>query len=498
MDSWLFDPSVTGRWEYTPTIVPILERIDVIERDTGEFVDVTQVMPGDLIPEPVDYRVAPGDAISIEILDFIQAGVPAEFDRLVDSRGFVSIPQLGEIAIGGLTRSAIEDRIARAIVDGGLLDNPLVTVTVPGQRQAAFSVFGAISGVGRYAIPSPDYRLLQALTDAGGVSPAIPKVFIIRQVTLSDEALGAPERSGSRPGQPSEPAPSGENLIDLINELTRPEEGAERPPSPGVFASSAASDGLVRIALGQDSASQSGSEGREPPIDLEDTRPQTTSPVVTPQTTIQPPSASRWVFVNGQWVQSFPAAPAAPGAGLPEGAEPTADSASTGALVTQRVIEVPVGPLLQGVAQYNIVVRPGDVISVPAPPQGVVYVTGPGIQRPGTYNMPFTGKLTMQRLVASAGGLSAVAIPERVDLVRMIGENRQATIRVDYKAIAAGNQPDLLLKPDDLLNFGTNFFATPAAVIRGGFRMTYGFGFLLDRNFGNDVFGAPPTNVQGQ
>jgi hypothetical protein len=22
--------------------------------------------------------------------------------------------------------------------------------------------------------------------------------------------------------------------------------------------------------------------------------------------------------------------------------------------------------------------------------------------------------------------------------------------------------------------------------------MTYGFGFLLDRNFGNDVFGAPP------
>jgi len=24
--------------------------------------------------------------------------------------------------------------------------------------------------------------------------------------------------------------------------------------------------------------------------------------------------------------------------------------------------------------------------------------------------------------------------------------------------------------------------------------MTYGFGFLLDRNFGNDVFGPPPEN----
>ena len=39
------------------------------------------------------------------------------------------------------------------------------------------------------------------------------------------------------------------------------------------------------------------------------------------------------------------------------------------------------------------------------------------------------------------------------------------------------------------------FWATPLAVIRGGLRATYGFGFLLDRNFGNDVFGAPPSNV---
>jgi len=35
-------------------------------------------------------------------------------------------------------------------------------------------------------------------------------------------------------------------------------------------------------------------------------------------------------------------------------------------------------------------------------------------------------------------------------------------------------------------------------VIRGGLRASYGFGFLLDRNFGNDVFGAPPTNSLGQ
>ena len=101
------------------------------------------------------------------------------------------------------------------------------------------------------------------------------------------------------------------------------------------------------------------------------------------------------------------------------------------------------------------------------------------------------------KVVFAAGGLSAVGIPQRVDLTRMVGPDRQATVRLDLKAIFEGTQPDIFLKPDDTINFGTNFWATPLAVIRGGFRTSYGFGFLLDRNFGNDVFGAPPTNRLG-
>jgi hypothetical protein len=91
-----------------------------------------------------------------------------------------------------------------------------------------------------------------------------------------------------------------------------------------------------------------------------------------------------------------------------------------------------------------------------------------------------------------------VGIPERVDLTRRIGDDREATIRLNLRAIFEGTQPDVFLKPDDQVNVGTNFWAQPAAIIRNGFRMTYGFGFLLDRNFGNDVFGAPPTNRFGQ
>jgi hypothetical protein len=81
-----------------------------------------------------------------------------------------------------------------------------------------------------------------------------------------------------------------------------------------------------------------------------------------------------------------------------------------------------------------------------------------------------------------------------VDLTRTIGHLREATIRLDLAAIRQRTQPDVVLKPDDHVIIGTNFWAVPLAVFRNGFRATYGFGFLLDRNFGNDVFGAPPEN----
>jgi hypothetical protein len=119
------------------------------------------------------------------------------------------------------------------------------------------------------------------------------------------------------------------------------------------------------------------------------------------------------------------------------------------------------------------------------------------VNRPGTYSLPGIGKITLAQAIAASGGLSAIAMPERVDLTRRVGPNHQATIRLNLRAIFEHTQPDIFLKPEDTINVGTSFWAFPWAVARNGFRVTYGFGFLLDRNFGNDVFGAPPTNIGG-
>ncbi|MFM1832015.1 MAG: hypothetical protein RLZZ461_331, partial [Planctomycetota bacterium] len=156
-----------------------------------------------------------------------------------------------------------------------------------------------------------------------------------------------------------------------------------------------------------------------------------------------------------------------------------------------RIIKIDYQALAKGDSDQNIVIRPGDRIYVDTPEVGVVYIDGE-VVRPGVYQLPVAGRLTLSRLVAAAGGLNPLAIPERVDFTRKIGTDRQATLRVNLAAIMNRAEPDLFIRRDDHVHVGTNFWAAPLAVIRNGFRMTYGFGFLLDRNFGNDVFGPPP------
>lgn len=471
VDSW-FDPSVIGRWEQTPTVMPILDRIASIEDKTGVHVEAEAIQPADLVPDAEEYRIASGDLLEIRIRDFFEVRVEERFERVVDRTGFIDLPKLGAFRMEDKTPTEAREAIENAIADADMQDNPVVAVTPLQLRQQTFSVLGAVSNPGQYYIPSRDYRLLEGLTVAGGIAETIPKIYVIRQKSLSDTTTGRTEPNRDRSGwnEPPRPGqqPSGDDLMKLIDDLSKPE--ADKP-APAVVGRSAAGSPAARV---------------QPPIELPESG---ASRPATPAEPEQPAgNRSNWIFLNGQWTRTD-------GSGVPDGTDPLNDGSRSGeAQVVQRVIEVPTAQLLAGKADVNVVLRPSDVVRVPPAATGLVYIAGQ-VSRPGPYNLPADGKLTLLRAMTSAGGLGVLAIPERVDLTRVVGESRQATIRLNLRAIAEQTQPDIYLKPDDMINVGTNFFAYPIAIIRSGFRMSYGFGFILDRNFAGDIWGADLQQV---
>jgi polysaccharide biosynthesis/export protein len=467
------DPTKLGRYSHTPTVMPILDRIASIEDSSGQVVEYVDAIAEDLIPQPESYRIGPGDALRVIAYDIVRVNQQEEYEVPVDARGMIEIPQLGRISVNGLTTQEATEAIADAIAQKGLVQNPLVQVLTLSQRQQTFTVIGAIQNPGLYPIPRADYRLLEAIAAAGQFDDTMKEIYVIRQVPLSDEVTGkisdAPTRSRTTTTQPAtgEKPVEKQDMLDLINEIS-PDKATDAPKSP--------SPGMMRRQDGAQNGSTT--QPAEPPavdlIENDGPRPDTTTS-----------DGSSWVFLNGKWVRVKQATEA----------DALTNRVKADELITQRVIRIPIKDLLQGKQSINVVIRAGDVIRFPSTSSGFVYMGG-DVARPGPYQV--ASEFTLLRAIDSAGGLNEVGIPERVELTRMLPGNRQAVIRLDLQAISEHTQPDIFLKSNDRITVGTNGWALPLAVIRNGLRVSYGFGFILDRNLSNDLIGPPPINSVGQ
>jgi polysaccharide export outer membrane protein len=509
VDSFM-DPSVVGRWENTPVVLPILERLDVIDEPVEQIPGLSEIRSEDLIPEIREYVMGPGDLITVTIFELIQPGIETVQTRRIDELGYIRLPVVGQVKLAGLTTKQAEQRLVD-ILDPDILKNPMVTVIVQEGRQKTFAVMGG-TGTGTYAIVQNNFRLLDAIALARGIPPSVTKLYVIRQVPLSDmvekgfqptdEPPGAHQPPMTKTGRQGEAAP-GRAPVPL------PGGGAA---APGGAAGNAGGAGNAPKPLDPGALIENLSKGLDDSQNRKPEPPKPSNNGPLNQGLEQPGGDGRFVNINGKWVwveataANKPAATAGVGSGSGPGSVTatstgtTAGSSADGTLpppeqlVTQRVIEVDAEALIRGEARYNIVIRPNDVIRVPSEAAGNVFIGG-SISRGGTYALPQDTRMTLKQLVIAAGGLSPVAIPERVDLIRRIGKQQEVTLRLNLRSIYEGLQPDIFLKGNDTINVGTNFFASFAAVIRNSFRMSYGFGFLMDRNFGSDIFGAAPDSA---
>ncbi|MHC4585521.1 MAG: polysaccharide biosynthesis/export family protein [Planctomycetota bacterium] len=213
------------------------------------------------------------------------------------------------------------------------------------------------------------------------------------------------------------------------------------------------------------------------------------------------PRHVEWVFKNGKWVPVQVGTPTTPGPTEPvmpvikieSGEPPTGPYEMPGVKreldTGTRLIRIPAKKLLREAdPRYNIVIKPGDTIHVPVNIVGEFCIMG-HVNRPGYFNM--TGRpMTLKMAIAAAGGLGPLAWPKRVEVVRRIGRDREVMAMLDLDKIASGDQPDIFIKPNDLINVGTHPTSRWRAILRNAFRATYGFGFVYDRNFSDRDFGT--------
>lgn len=520
-NSWMADPGGQGYYKPTPTTIPILDRIDIIE-DSISLPRYSKVTHADLMPSDLTYKVHPGDTVDVKIYGLYATNQQYPVTRRVDEGGYLRIPEVGDVLIAGLTAQAAQDLISSEL-GKKVMTHPSVQLEVLDHTGFTYTVYGDLARWGKFTLRNPDLRLIDVLALAGGVPQSTRFIYVIRGLPLSDSVLPSWDRKKTGdddnaellkqfPTNTEEPAPA-INIEDLINQLdvgttntVSPEPNPIPTPEPQDESTPNIESLIQNLEIGDndDTGEHSISPGiiqtgKHELIDIDDVVPvrktasnQKRVPVDIDALLSQVPAKTKdsaFVYIpeSDTWLEVHAESPRKVGSDKEQ-----LSSKKNNSKMLERIIEVEWLPLKQGDSSYNIVIRPEDRIYVKGAPLGHLYIRGE-IGRPGVFDYPRTGeKITLTEFITSAGDLGPIAVAEKVSLTRRLSDNTQATITLNYAAIIQRTEPDIFLKPNDLISIGTSWGATPMAIIRNGFRATYGFGFLLDRNFGNDVFGRPP------
>lgn len=471
------DPTQVGQF-LEPRRNEIRSSLSILEEPVG-IQDAEEPRPEDLVADFSEHVIGPGDVLTISVFELLTPGQATVQQLQVGTSGDASFPVLGRIKMAGMTLSQLEQELIRRLQELDILPDPEVQVSLNASRATRFSIIGSVARPGSYEVPQPTYRLLSAIADAGGLPPAVQRVYVFRP-TGDQTSPSSPATTPATDERREEPvAPMRFSMTDVGGGASTSSAPASSsgPVTSGASASSRASVTSTRAASA-------------PVSEVDELEILEGGPQVEQQQILWDPDRG-WIIrpaasAPTSTAESGPATSTSTSASAPS---PFEEEALEPLAPPQRIIEIPTKELLAGDPRYNVVVRPNDLINVPPGNVGEYYMMG-NVARPGAYDL--TGRrLTVKEAIAAAGGFGPLAWPSRADLIRRVSRDEEQVIQLDLDAIFAGNAPDFYLKPNDIVNVGTTAAAPFLAVLRNAFRLSYGFGFVYDRNFADgDTFAA--------
>jgi len=145
------------------------ETIQVIRKATPRYLKrygadfFNNVPPVQMAQLPVsgDYVLGSGDKLVLNVW----GGLNAQYDLVVDREGSIYIPQVGNIAVGGLTLDKAEKKVRKSLLAN--YSNVNVDLTLAQTKSVRVFVVGQVKYPGIYDLPGLS-RVLTALAAAGG------------------------------------------------------------------------------------------------------------------------------------------------------------------------------------------------------------------------------------------------------------------------------------------------------------------------------------------
>jgi polysaccharide biosynthesis/export protein len=152
-----------------PTPVPVPTPASPAVPGPGQ----TGVPPAQDFPE---YPIGPKDLLEVRVLEIPELNV----DRRVTDAGNISLPLLGDLAVGGLTPGQARLKL-ETLLKQKYVNRANVSIIVKESASKPVSVLGAVRTPGSLNI-SGRWTLLQAISAAGGITESAgKKIYVLRK-----------------------------------------------------------------------------------------------------------------------------------------------------------------------------------------------------------------------------------------------------------------------------------------------------------------------------
>ena len=159
------------------------------------------------IPPQADYILGPNDVLEVLVHNLYSAATPVPARSQVMASGYVHLPMVGAVHVGGMNLLQAQEAITKAYADD-FIGDPRVNVYVVEKSMTTVLVLGDVVRPGVYPLPKYENDVAHALASAGGLGiDAGLEVEVHRRIPPGQRLLHVEELSQNAVGELCAPPP---------------------------------------------------------------------------------------------------------------------------------------------------------------------------------------------------------------------------------------------------------------------------------------------------